>query len=148
MSAEDYAAFQTFQTHRRQASLSFETQGSAKRPIFGLKTKDPISYKGNTSEELNDFLYECERQFDTKGFQKEESREGVTSADLATYKEETMKKVGYATGFLEDRAKTGWKSWLIQFPNGADSWAHFKTLLREFLEGRSADVTPSRFSSF
>ena len=24
---------------------------------------------------------------------------------------------------------------LIQFPDGADSWTHFKTLLREFLEG-------------
>ena len=103
MSAEDYAAFLTFQTHRRQASLSFETQGSVKRPTFSLKTKDPISYKGNTPEELNDFLYECERQFDAT---KKENREGVTSADLAAYKEETMKKVAYATGLLEDRAKT------------------------------------------
>ena len=68
MSAEDYAAFQAFQTHRRQASLSFETLGSAKRSTLSLKTKDPVSYKGDSSEELNDFLYECERQFNIKGF--------------------------------------------------------------------------------
>ena len=110
MSVEDYAAFQAFQTHRRQALLSFEIQGTARRFTPSLKTKDPISYKGDTPEELNDFLYECERQFDIKGFQKEENREDVTSADLASYKEETMKK----------------------FSNKGDLWTHFKTLLREF----------------
>ena len=56
MSAEDYAAFQAFQTHRRQASLSFETQGATKRSTPSLKTKDPIPYKGDTPEESNDFL--------------------------------------------------------------------------------------------
>ena len=61
MSAEDYAAFQAFQTHPRQASLSFETQESAKRPTLSLKTKDSIPYKGDTPEELDEFLYDCER---------------------------------------------------------------------------------------
>lgn len=53
---------------------------------------------------MHDFLYESERQSDVKDFQKEENREGVTSADLAS--EETRKKVAYATGFLENRDKT------------------------------------------
>lgn len=44
MSVEDYTAFQAFQTHRRQASLSFETQGAAKRPISSLKMKDPVRF--------------------------------------------------------------------------------------------------------
>ena len=72
--------------------MSFETQWAAKRPTPSLKTKDPKLYKGDTPEELDDFLYECERQFDVKGFQKEENREGVTLADSTAYEEETMKK--------------------------------------------------------
>ena len=132
--AEEYAAFQAYQTHRRQASLSFETQGTAKRSTPSLKTKDPKPYKGDTPEELDDFLYECERQFDAKGFEQEDP-EGETPAGQVYQMEETKKKVAYATGFLENRAKTDWKSWLLQFPGGADSWTHFKTLLREFLEG-------------
>ncbi len=133
--AEEYAAFQAYRARRRQASLSFETQGTAKRLTPSLKTKDPKPYKGETPEELDDFLYECERQFDAKGFTTEEDREGETPADRVHQKEDTKKKVAYATGFLEERAKTDWKSWLLQFPLGADSWTHFKTLLREFLEG-------------
>ena len=77
-----------------------------------MDTKDPKLYKGDTPEELDDFLYKCERQFDAKGFQKEENCEGVTSADPIAYKEETMK----------------------QFSNEANSWTHFKTLLRELPE--------------
>ncbi len=79
--AEEYAAFQAYRARRRQASLSFETQGTAKRLTPSLKTKDPKPYKGETPEELDDFLYECERQFDAKGFTTEEDREGETPAD-------------------------------------------------------------------
>ena len=93
--------------------MSFETQRAAKRPTPSLGTKDPKLYNGDTAEELDDFLYECERQFDAKGFQKEDNREGVPSADPTAYNEETMKKIS----------------------NEADSWTHFKTLLREFPEG-------------
>lgn len=138
LSAEEYTDFQAFravQAHRRRASLTFETQGPPKRSTLGLKTKDPNPYKGDSPEELDDFMYECERQFDAKGFPTEEDREDITPAEQAIYRQETRGKVAYATGFLEDRAKTDWKSWLIQFPKGADSWTHFKTLLREFLEG-------------
>ena len=70
MSAEDYAEFQAFQTHRQQASLSFKIQGPAKHSTPILKTEDTISYKGEISKELNNFLYECERQFDVKGFRR------------------------------------------------------------------------------
>lgn len=132
---DDYAAFQAYQAHRRQASLSFETQGVPKRSALSLKTKDPNPYKGDTPEELDDFLYECERQFDAKGFPRERTTDDEDAPAQALNKEETMKKVAYATGFIEGRAKTDWKSWLLQFPDGADSWTHFKTLLQEFLEG-------------
>ena len=66
----------------KKRAVHSKYKGSAKRSTLSLNTKDPVSYKGDTPEELNDFLYECERQFDAKGFQKEENREGVTSADL------------------------------------------------------------------
>ncbi len=50
-------------------------------------------------------------------------------------KEQAMKKVAYAEGFLEDRARTDFKSWKLQFPAGPRSWTHFSELLQEFLEG-------------
>ncbi len=135
--AEEFAAYQANQAlpRRRQASLSYETQGMPKRQTPNLKAKDPAPYKGVSPAELDEFIYECERQFASRGFQSEEIQEGVTPMSQSQLREETIKKVAYATGFLESTPRTDWRSWLLQNPGGATSWTHFKTLLSEFLEG-------------
>lgn len=136
--AAELAAFREYQAnkaHRRNASLSYESQGSQKKEKPSLKSKDPEPYKGIDIEELDNFIDERERQFTSKGFERDNLVGTGTLAQQQDRKEQAMKKVAYAEGFLEDRARTDFKSWKLQFPAGPRSWTHFSELLQEFLEG-------------
>ena len=106
--AEEFTAYQANQAlpRRRQASLSYETQRMSKRQTSNLKAKDPAPYKGVSPAELNEFIYECERQFASRGFQSEEIQEGVTLISQSQLRKKTIKKVVYATGFLESTPRT------------------------------------------
>ena len=84
-----------------------------KRQTPNLKAKDPALYKGVSPAELDEFIYECERQFASRGFQSEEIQEGITLMSQSQLREETIKKVAYATGFLESTPRTDWRSWLL-----------------------------------
>ena len=81
----------------------------SKRQTSNLKAKDPASYKGVSPAELNEFIYECERQFAFRGFQSEEIQKGVTSMSQSQLREETIKKVVYAIDFLESTSRTDWR---------------------------------------
>lgn len=138
INAAELAAFREYQAnqaHRRNASLSYETQGSSKKEKPSLKSKDPEPYKGIDVEELDNFIDECQRQFTSKGFERDDLVGTGTVSQMADRKEQAMKKIAYAEGYLEDRARTDFKSWKLQFPEGPRSWSHFTDLLHEFLEG-------------
>ena len=78
----------------------------SKRQISNLKAKDSALYKGVSPAELNEFIYECERQFAFRGFQSEEIQKGVTSMSQSQLRKETIKKVVYVTDFLESTSRT------------------------------------------
>ena len=106
LSTQEYQEFRAFQSHRRQALLSFETQGQAKRHIPSLKTKDPKPYTGKSPEELEDYFYEYERHFNSKRFQKELDGQDLTPAERIIQEDETIQKVAYASSWLDDTPQT------------------------------------------
>ena len=105
--AKEFAAYQANQalSRRRQASLSYETQRMSKRQTSNLKAKDLALYKGVSSAKLNEFIYECERQFAFRGFQSEEIQKDVTLMSQSQLREKTIKKIVYAIDFLKSTSR-------------------------------------------